>query len=760
MAGSTFVSVIGFLALAGTGAMAQTAEYTDPNTGITFQQIVKNEDSYTFGIALPETFGSDFIGQITGSMPEGWVSVSFGGRMINSLLLVVYPDGENVTASLRVAPEYASPLQFEGDAILRSIPKGTFADSTGFSYTFLCENCIVDDLTFDGSDPAPSFAWAMSTNPVADPSRPSSLLNYHDFYGWFSADIEAASSAKFAEWAALASDDPDFPPAPPGGGNGTIPDAPVRSETYDYIVAGAGAAGIVAAERIAESGASVLLLERGGPSFYSTGGDVTMPWNDTVTVFEVPAILRYIPSTPGTNAFCADTAAQAACILGGGTAVNGMIFIRPQERDFDDFPEGWHWGDVADAAERLYERNIHTLYPSADGEYYDGVLYDIASKSFESNGWTSVDAIQQPNEKHKVFSRAPCGIVNGLRGGPVRTYLPLAQSLDNFKLELHTRVIRAVRTNSTITGVEVEVNGARETININPGGKVILASGSMSTPRILFNSGIGPTEQIEIVASGNTLVRLPEKSAWIDLPVGKRIQDHPLWVTVWNITGDAAQLPIVSAETLQNPPEDMVEQFAHATGVLVQNDIRMELWTDITPPSDGVTRYAQVEFYSKTTGQFNMEMFLTHGSTSRGELGITAEGATYHIRDPLMNTDGDKEAMDTFVEMLLEYSRKPGAAFVWPGPGGANATARDVLTNMQSGIHVVATAPIGTDDGREGGNAVVDLDTRVYGTDNLFIVDASINPSVPTGNTMAITMLVAEKAAEKILAFDTIKASS
>ena len=340
----------------------------------------------------------------------------------------------------------------------------------------------------------------------------------------------------------------------------------------------------------------------------------------------------------------------------------------------------------------------------------------------------------------------------------MRTYLPLAQALDNFKLELHTKVIRAVRTNSTITGVEVEVGGgARETINLKPGGKVILASGAMSTPRVLFNSGIGPAEQIQNVASGNTRVRLPEESEWIELPVGKRIQDHPLWTTTWNMTGEAASQPILTMEELVDPTEEMIAQFAQARGVLAQNDIRMELWTDVTPAADGETRYVQVEFFGKTTGQFNMEMFLTKGATSRGELGIDADGATYFIKGPLMNTDGDKEAMNTFVETILEYSRKPDSAYIWPGRGGANATASDGLRNVYSGIHVVASAPIGMDDGREGGHAVVDLDTRVYGTDNLFVVDASINPGVPTGNTMAITMLVAEKAAEKILAFDSAK---
>ncbi|KAK6193486.1 hypothetical protein LQW54_012424 [Pestalotiopsis sp. IQ-011] len=146
------------------------------------------------------------------------------------------------------------------------------------------------------------------------------------------------------------------------------------------------------------------------------------------------------------------------------------------------------------------------------------------------------------------------------------------------------------------------------------------------------------------------------------------------------------------------------------------------------------------------------------GSTSRGELGITPDGVTYYGQDPLWHTEGDIAAINTLVETLLGYSREPGAVFAWPG--SPNATADDVLTNLRSGTHVVGSAPIGRDDGREeGGNAVVDSDTRVYGTDNLFVVDASITPSVPTGNTMAITMLVAEKAAERILALGAVSST-
>lgn len=96
-------------------------------------------------------------------------------------------------------------------------------------------------------------------------------------------------------------------------------------------------------------------------------------------------------------------------------------------------------------------------------------------------------------------------IANGIRSGPIHTYLPLAQATDKFTLALNTKVIRVLRNASTITGVEVENDSGRQIINLSDdGGAVLLAAGSMSTPRLLFNSGIGPSEQINIVKSSST----------------------------------------------------------------------------------------------------------------------------------------------------------------------------------------------------------------------------------------------------------------
>lgn len=108
--------------------------------------------------------------------------------------------------------------------------------------------------------------------------------------------------------------------------------ATVSNTTYDYIVAGAGPAGIIVAERLAETGKSVLLLERGEASTYATGGRSVVSWNDTITQYDVPAMDYYLTTASDTSEYCTDTANLAGCILGGGTMVNAIMFVRPQEK--------------------------------------------------------------------------------------------------------------------------------------------------------------------------------------------------------------------------------------------------------------------------------------------------------------------------------------------------------------------------------------------------------------------------------------------
>ncbi|GKT45787.1 cellobiose dehydrogenase [Colletotrichum spaethianum] len=509
-----------------------------------------------------------------------------------------------------------------------------------------------------------------------------------------------------------------------------------RNATYDYIVAGAGTAGIVAAERLAASGRSVLLVERGGPSLYMSGNRKTLPWNDTVTMYDVPGMSDYTGADPDLQ-YCKDLVIAAGCMLGGSTMLNALMFIRPRAADFAGWPKEWHWENgVALAAEEFYERLPGTILASEDGKRYDDGAYEVVSRFLGANGWTERDALNDVEEKELMYSHPPWS--------PLRSILPDAEVLPNFTLELHTKVLRAVRDGGLVTGVEVEQDsGAREIINLAKGGSLILAAGTHSTPRVLFNSGIGPAAQIEIVASGTTNLKLPPRNQWIELPVGKNLKDHAVATVTFQTKDTLAALPDAA---WTNPDHESVELFAHGSGLLAQSGQRLNFWTSVNT-THGDTRYIQGTVRADGNNTIGVKVYLTHGTTSVGTVGITADGTTNMTQNPLLHTKGDREALTKIVDTLLGYARKPGSILSVDG----NATAEAIVAKAGSGSHYLGTTQMGA---HNDGKSVVDPDTKVWGTENLFVVDGSMHPEVPTGNTQAPIMVAALFAAKRILAVE------
>jgi cellobiose dehydrogenase (acceptor) len=776
--------LLGATALAGLARMASafttTEAYTDLNTGIEFQRYLDSTMGYSFGLAAPENPTTDFIGQLVVPITSdgGWGAVAMGSGMTGKLLIVAWADGEDVVSSFRLASAYSNPdVYSNGTLTALPIADGTWVNSTHFSYTFVCEGCVVGgSTTWDFSSGTAPMGYAVASSNPTTPSDSSSALTYHDVgANIYVANLTAAQSSQYATWASWGSaavTSGSGSNSTLGGSNsttGTITNSTTAApttlnNTYDVIVVGGGASGIIAAERLAESGVSVLLIERGPANTVALGSTQGLSWNSSLTPYDVAALGSSLTSISGTK-FCSDTASTAGCLLGGSSSINGLNFIHPPSHDFERWPTGWNWDDISAAADRLYERNPGTTLPSADGKHYDDTAYTALSAYLTQKGWTEVDSIESPDAKQSTFSRPAWSISHQLRAGPARTYMPFVQQLDNFTLKLSTKVVQVRRSGSTITGVLTQADdGTQQIINLNKNGKVVLAAGALSTPRVLWNSGIGRSDALTIVKGGTSGVTLPDSADWIDLPVGHNLQDHaqvPLQFTAtpsftaFDFSGLASS-PVTSDLTL----------FEAGSGTITQAAQRMHLWTSYNTSSDGRVRYLQGTVSAMADNTVTVKVFLTHGTSSRGELGISSSGSTVLNTKPWLLDDDDMTAFSNFIQwfvdtcsanstttssVLATNTSASTLAYVTPG-----AQASDIISSLLvSGDHWVGTARMGTDDGRvDNGTSVVDADTRIYGTDNLFVVDASIHPDLPTGNTQAIIMVVAEQAAAKIAAYD------
>lgn len=487
-----------------------------------------------------------------------------------------------------------------------------------------------------------------------------------------------------------------------------------KSGSYDYIVVGGGPAGIITAERFIEAGKNVLLLERGTGPTVATGANETLSWDSNLTPIDLPGLSADVGNLNVWNEYmCSDTAGFAACVLGGGVTLNYMVFVHPPKHDFDDnnnWPEGWKWKDLESAAERLYRRNPGTILPSADGKRYDQGLYTVLSKFFQNLGWKSVDMIADPNEKHQVYSYPSWNIQDQKRAGPVRTYLPLAQKHRNFSLRLGTKVLRVVRSGSQVTGVEVQTaSGKTEIVNLAPKGRVVLAAGALSTPRVLFNSGIGPKKQIRTAQKSG--IATPPEQDWLELPVGVGLKDHPIFSLVVKTDGDFG---VPDYDSVLNGTDTTdINLYKRGHGALTQGKHRMIFFT--SNELNGQTRYYQGSCAPDENSVLDITAYMTHGLTSSGVLGLDTKGNTIMEKSPYMQTVGDRKAARAFVQQLVNDIKRPSSGLKLETYTDVSA----IIGSQSPGMHYTTTAKMGADDGRKNGTSVVDTNTKVYGMNNL-----------------------------------------
>ncbi|KAK8112984.1 hypothetical protein PG984_013510 [Apiospora sp. TS-2023a] len=546
--------------------------------------------------------------------------------------------------------------------------------------------------------------------------------------------------------------------------------------TYDYIVVGGGAAGLVVGDRLSEAGHSVLLLERGPASSgrWISGVEKTtqLPfdnwrpdWLDgtNLTRFDVPGLAQYFWSSQ-TNIVCADLAENpAACVLGGSTAVNSALWWRPPAKDFDEngYPEGWRSGDMRDAIERAFTRMPATDRPSPDGVLYSPEGYNVVSAALAKAGWANVTANDVPDEKNRTFSYANYHYRFGYRNGPMDTYLATASARPNFALMTDTDVRRVVRDGGRATGVEIE--GTGRVINVTPGtGRVVLSAGYFGSPKILFRSGIGPEDQLKVVAGSQTDgATFIDQAQWLRLPVGNNLKDQQ--VTDFQVSHASVKNYDWSKDIWTNPVQKDVDQYLKdRSGMLAgpPNNHGPMAWETLDGSlfSDGTPRQIQWTTRIQNPGPPNnlltLTSFVGRGSSTVGRLAINSNMTMSYAEIPYFQTEDDKKAaLISGERMIAALKLNPEITLVKPAPRQTVADyVNSVPINIASrrGLHLMGTARMGGLNNTNG-EAVVDSNAKVYGTDNLFVVDASILPGMVTANPTGAIFSVAEKAAERIL---------
>jgi cellobiose dehydrogenase (acceptor) len=278
----------------------------------------------------------------------------------------------------------------------------------------------------------------------------------------------------------------------------------------------------VLADRLSATGKPTLLLEAGTPSTYASGGREAPAWirdpNEPISRFDVPGFFGAFSEHPD-GYQCPDIPFPAGCVLGGGAAVNSGIWFMPAARDWERFLPGWRASDMESAMRKARGRIPGTVNPSLDGKVWFPESFEVLGNMAKSLGWTEVDAARDVDNKERKFSRVPFSNIDGERAGPLGTYFLQAHGRSNFEIVFGARVERVVRVARKVTKVEFVKDGKRENVDLGEGAKVVLCAGAFGSSKILWQSGVGTRDQLEIVkaAKGHYMI---DEAEWLDLPIG------------------------------------------------------------------------------------------------------------------------------------------------------------------------------------------------------------------------------------------------